>query len=456
MTKLESPFSGKVLYQSLYDQFSLFPDFRNQDLIQIPIQDFFMSGFAVFTLKFPSLLKFDQEYRIKNGFSNLSNLFHISRIPSDTQMRTVIDELPNEVFRPIFKSFFNKTQEAKLLSDFEAWQNTYCLAVDGTGFFYSDDVHCDNCMEKKHKSSGEKSYYHQMLVGAIVHPDKRNVIPFCPVPIQKQDGSHKNDSERNAMKRFLNQFREDHPKLKVVLLTDALHSTLPSLDLLQIHRMDYILGVKPGSHEKLFDGLDRRESSGQVYHFEDEEEIGDKVKKKRTKHYRFTNGILLNHQDTKKEVNFIEFWETTQWIDQWGEFKEEKVHMSWITNYSLTESSVRPLVRMARTRWKIENETFNTLKNQGYEFEHNFGHGYKNLSTNFAHLMLLAFFLDQLQEMRCEVFQEALSSVFSKKSRLWEKLKVIYEFFPIQFKNWTDFLRFFIDPTPWLKHIESC
>ena len=106
MTKLESPFSGKVLYQSLYDQFRLFPDFRNQDLIQIPIQDFFMSGFAVFTLKFPSLLKFDQEYRIKNGFSNLSNLFHISRIPSDTQMRTVIDELPNEVFRPIFKSFF--------------------------------------------------------------------------------------------------------------------------------------------------------------------------------------------------------------------------------------------------------------------------------------------------------------------------------------------------------------
>ena len=45
------------------------------------------------------------------------------------------------------------------------------------------------------------------------------------------------------------------------------------------------------------------------------------------------------------------------------------------------------VMRGARARWKIENETFNTLKNQGYHFEHNFGHGYRHLSTVFAHLM---------------------------------------------------------------------
>lgn len=257
------------------------------------------------------------------------------------------------------------------------------------------------------------------------------------------------------MKRFIRQFREDHPKLKVVLLTDALHTTLPSLDLLKVHDMGFILAVKPGSHEKLFDGLDRLEASGQVHHFEDQEEIGDKIKKTRTRHYRFTNGVLLNHQSAKHSVNFIEFWETLQWVDQWGSLQEQKVHMSWITDYSLYESSARQVVKAARTRWKIENETFNTLKNQGYNFEHNFGHGNKNLSSNMAHLMLLAFLVDQLQELKCGVFQKALEGVFQRRSRLWERLKIIYEFIPIQFESWTQFLEFFIDPTPWAGHLNT-
>ena len=37
-----------------------------------------------------------------------------------------------------------------------------------------------------------------------------------------------------------------------------------------------------------------------------------------------------------------------------------------------------------RARWKIENETFNTLKNQGYHFEHNYGHGEQHLSVVFV------------------------------------------------------------------------
>ena len=56
-----------------------------------------------------------------------------------------------------------------------------------------------------------------------------------------------------------------------------------------------------------------------------------------------------------------------------------------------------------RARWKIENETFNTLKNQGYCFEHNFGHGEKNLSTVFAFLMMLAFLIDQIQQRCCKL-----------------------------------------------------
>ena len=453
-TSSDSAVSGASLFKSLHDQFKNVSDFRNPVLIDIPIEDFFMAGVSIFALKFPSLLQFDEQMRIKKGRSNLSTLFNISKIPSDTQMRSVLDRYPNETFRPMFKSLFEKARRARVLDDFQIWESTYCLAVDGSGYFYSDSVHCENCQEKKQKATGEKSFYHQMLAASLVHPDQKVVIPVCPVAIQRQDGSTKNDCEQNAMKRLIRQFREDHPKLKVIVLTDALHSTLPCLSLLRSFEMGFILGVKPGSHEKLFAGADKREGSGEVHHFEEQEEIGDKIKKTRTRHYRFTNGILLNNQSSEQSVNFLEFWETIQWVDQWGELQEEKVHMSWITDYSLYESSARQIARAGRTRWKIENETFNTLKNQGYHFEHNFGHGFKNLASNMAHLMLLAFLVDQLQELKCPVFLSALRQVFERKSRLWEKLRAIYEFFPIQFESWTEFLQFFVDPRPWTEHLD--
>jgi hypothetical protein len=328
------------------------------------------------------------------------------------------------------------------------------MSVDGTGHFYSDSVHCDSCIEKKHKETGEKTYYHQMLCGAIVHPSQKTVIPLCPEPIVKQDGDTKNDCEQNAMKRFLIKFREEHPKLRTILLTDALHATLPVLQELKLMNTGYILAVKPGSHEKLFEGMDKWEALAQVHHFEWEEEIGDKIKKKRTHHYRYANNILLNHQSVEETVNFLEYWETTQWVDRKGKLQEEKKHFSWITDFSLYESSAKQIAVAGRTRWKIENEIFNTLKNQGYEFEHNFGHGYENLSTNFGLLMMLAFFIDQLQELGCKVFQKALEKRFNKRSMLWKKLNGIYLFAP-PLNDWIHFLEVIAEPDKWKMRWES-
>ena len=58
------------------------------------------------------------------------------------------------------------------------------------------------------------------------------------------------------------------------------------------------------------------------------------------------------------------------------------------------KQNVAAIMRAGRASWKVENETFNTLKNQGYHFEHNFGHGEKHLATVFANLMMLAFLID--------------------------------------------------------------
>jgi hypothetical protein len=284
-----------------------------------------------------------------------------------------------------------------------------------------------------------------MLAGSIVHPEKRTVIPVMPEPILKQDGATKNDSERNAMRRFLDNLRASHPKIELILIADALHSTGPLIRDLKHYNMNFILGVKPGSHEKLFAHIERSDELGRLSHFTVEEEIGDKVKKKRIHHFRYTNGVLLNHSDVTTTVNYLEYWETTQWVGKGGRLEETKVHFSWVTDFTVTHHNVMQIMRGGRARWKIENETFNTLKNQGYEFEHNFGHGYNNLSTNLAMIMFLVFLFDQLQEIGCKDFQKALANNSGRRSYLWRKIRSVYEVLseydlPLKIKSWSDFL----------------
>ena len=113
-------------------------------------------------------------------------------------------------------------------------------------------------------------------------------------------------------------------------------------------------------------------------------------------------------------VNVLEYWE----IHADGKVQ----HFSWITDLTLTPDNVDDVMRGGRARWKIENETFNTLKNQGYHLEHNYGHGEQNLSVVLALLMLLAFLVDQTQQLCCPVFQAARNK-FRTKRYLWEQIR---------------------------------
>lgn len=446
--------SGDSLLQSIRDQFKLVPDHRDPSKVKIELLDFLMSGLAIFVLKFPSLLKFEEEMRERKLDSHLSPLFKFGQVPSDTHLRYCLDEVSPDSLAPIFKKLLSRVQRANYLRRFQFINGKYLLCLDGTQFFSSTKVHCESCLVKRVRgdADGDSSesfmWSHQMLAGCIVHPDQECVIPIAPEPILRGDGSDKNDCERSALKRLLERLRRDHPRLPLIVTGDALHATGPNLRDLIMHQMDFILAVKPGSHEKLFKGVDQWEERGKVAYYSVEEEFGDKVKKKRIHQFRFVNGILLNHANTDLAVNFVEHWEITQWVSPKGKLEDDKKHFSWITNLEVTESNIVEIMRGGRGRWKIENETFNTLKNQGYEFEHNFGHGKKNLSNVFAYLMFIAFLFDQLQMLGCEVFQKVLRYC-KRKSYMWEDLRSLFRIsyiLNIVFESWEAFLHKAIGP----------
>ena len=377
------------------------------------LSDCLMSGLAVFGLKYPSLLQFDRDARTDEVVrANLKTLYGIERAPCDTALRERLDEVDPRELRVAFKRVFAALQRGKGLEGFTWLDGHYLLSVDGTGYFSSSSVHCEHCCEKHHKD-GHVTYYHQMLGAVVVHPEQREVFPLAPEPIVKGDGATKNDCECNAAKRMLEDVRREHPHLKLIVVEDGLASNGPHINLLKSLDMRFILGAKPGDHKALFEWVasTERMNTGAVKHVEhtDAQDVHHR--------FRYLNAAPLNDTHFELEVNFLEYWETRP--------NGKTQRFSWVTDLPIDDTNVMALMRGARARWRIENETFNTLKNQGYCFEHNFGHGKKHLSTVFAYLMMLAFLIDQCQQRCCTLFQGAQAKA-ERARYFWERLRALF------------------------------
>lgn len=383
---------------------------------EIPLVDCLMSALAVFGLKFPSLLQFDQECDTDIVKHNLKTLYQVENPPDDTTMRQRLDQVEPRSIRPSFKAIFSLLQRGKVLEQYKFLDEYLLIACDGTGMFSSEAVHCENCCEKHHKD-GRVTYYHQILGAVVVHPDQKEVFPLCPEPISKSDGSTKNDCEQNAMKRFLQDFQQEHPRLKVIFTEDALSAKGPYLKRIKEIGAHFLVNVNPTGNPSLFEWLKGIK-------------LQEKTIKTKTEtiELKFHNGVPINDSNHDLEVNFI---------DCVIKNKKGKVtgHFSWVTDIFVTPDRVYLLSRGGRARWHIENETFNTLKNQGYQFEHNFGHGYKHLSHVFGLLMFLAFLIDQSQQRCCGLFRSALERM-KRKRYFWERLRSVFIEFYIE--SWAD------------------
>lgn len=450
--KLHSINSGNQLLSFFKQYFDDLPDHRKENSTMIPLGDALMSAYAMFSLKAPSALQFEEEFRRKQEKSkkhNLKAMFGVKQVPSDTQMRTIVDEVPTSIFGGIYKEIFKKIQRDKKLEPFEFIKINgvphYLLLADGTEFFSSNEICCESCnvktQKKINKKTGEtteiKTYSHQMLNTVLAHPNMKTVIPLMGEPIVKQDGSQKFDCELNALKRFLKRFRKEHPKLKVILVLDALYATGSLIKLLKQYDIKFILNVKPGKNTTLFNIINTKDKINHIKHHDFCEEIGEKIKKQVEHKYRYTNSVAIDNESSRElKVNFIEYWKTTNWVNTKKKECEEKRHFSWVTDINLDKSTIKTIMRGGRARWSIENEVFNTLKNHGYNYDRNYGHGYKNLANNFAMLMMLSFFFDQVLEMCSKQFKTLLKKC-GRKSKIWEKFRFYYEEFLIE--SW-DFL----------------
>ena len=282
--------SADTLFALIRAGFEQVPDQRAENA-SVSLPDALMSGFAMFSLKDPSLLAFDER---RATDSNLKSIYSIAHVPGDTQMRTILDDVEPVSIRPVFKDVLRQLQRSKELDKFVFLGGSYLVSLDGTGYFSSKKIYCSSCMQKVNKKTGEVTYYHQLMGGVIIHPNLREVIPLMPEPILKQDGETKNDCERNAAKRFLAQLKQDYPDLTFTITEDALSPNAPHIRELEKYGFHYILGVKEGDHEYLFEQVALARQEGQTNEYE--RRCGDVVHR-----FSFINQMPLNKSNPDGE-----------------------------------------------------------------------------------------------------------------------------------------------------------
>jgi hypothetical protein len=411
--------SFDALRSSLSNCFTLIQDDRVQGRCQHTLHDAMMSAFACMFFQDASIAEFQRQVQEGKNTNNLNTLFHVQTIPKDTQLRDVVDNVSSEALRPIFKDYFHQLQRAKQLEPLQVLPNLYLCAIDGVYHHSSEQVHCEQCLTKKHKN-GSVTYSHGVLQGAFMHPEQRQVIPVMPEPIANSEGGYlKQDCEINAAKRFITHLKKDHPRLGMLITGDGLFSKAPMVNLVLEHKMHFIFVAKPDDHKYMMQWI-------AAYDHLPEISVNDS--RGRVHRYTYQNQVPLNAKEDAPLVNYIHY-----------ELNNEKGKVtyrnSWVTDIVIEKNNVAKLAKAGRCRWKIENECFNTLKNQGYHLNHNFGHGKKNLSHNMYLLTLLAFFFHQIFELSDPAYQLCRKS-YVNKMVLWETFRTLIIYFI--FDTWND------------------
>ena len=419
----------RSLLESLGTAVDEIGDERQASKVSYTLQECYRSAFAMFHFQDPSILAFQRRFQEQIGRNNLTTLFDVDTIPSDTQLRSVVDRHDYAPLKRVYRDWLKRLQRTKHLERYRCLDGRYVITLDGSQYFSSEKLHCQRCLHHR-KDNGHIHYAHQVLQPAIVQPGRREVLPLAPEFIRQQDGTEKQDSENVAGKRVISRIRQEHRQLPAVIVADALYATSPVLTALRKNRFAYILGVKEGSHTNLFkdvDGLKRGAYLNSDY---------DTTAKGYRYEYRWVSGISLFTHSESPEVNYLE-------CDIYDPKGKRTRHFTWITDLAISEGNVRELVSVARSRWKIENENFNTLKNHGYHLEHNFGHGERYLSEAFFILNTLAFFLHQIYALVDGLYQKARAK-FTSRREFWNVIRAAIQL--LVFDSWEQVLLRIHDP----------
>ena len=430
VVKSTSALSQKSLVAMIRDKFATLTDTRTGENTQYEVSDAALSAFAVFFLQNPSFLTQQINLQKNKGKNNLQTLFGAYRNPSDNQIRKLLDSVSATELYSIFNNIFNELDSTGYFDSFTVLNKSLLIALDGVDYFSSEKIHCE-CCSTRELANGKIHYSHKAITPVILSPKQSSVIPLAPEFIVPQDGHTKQDCELTASIRWLQREGQRFTSHNVTILGDDLYSHEPFCYAIKAQNMHFILVCKSDSHKTLYEWLADFERENKVItltrtRWDGKHKIHDT--------YRLMNYLPLRNDDEAMMVNWCELKSVRD---------DGKVlyFNTFITDITLSSSNVIEIVAAGRSRWKIENENNNTLKTKGYHFEHNFGHGKKNLSSVLATLILLAFLFHTVLKHIDKCYQLLREALPTQKT-FFDDIRALTRY--MCFESWQQMLEFML------------
>jgi hypothetical protein len=400
-------------------------DTRRQGFdLKYKLKDALKSALSVFFYQHPSMLDFQRVMQNKWKRNNLETMMGVKEIPSNVQITSLLDSINPDSITSVFNENLRVLEEYDELQDFRCLDGGVLLALDGVHTFSSDQIHCDHC---QHKTKNDvTTYSHSIVAGTLVKPGNTQVIPVAPEMVRNTDGEEKQDCEINAAKRWLEKHADEYSWLSPTLLGDDLYSHYPFCKEVLDKGYNFIFTCKDDSHPWLSETVKHS-------YLEETSHREWNGRNHLTYTYRWVNQVEIRDD---KETLLVNYFSLTIWNE---EKKKETFHNTWISNKTITKENVAHLASCGRSRWKIENEHNNTLKNHGYHLEHNFGHGKTYACEMYCLLMLLAFQMHSLLQINDEDYQKA-RACFGRRDEFFNDMRSLMR--RNLFDSWQHFIIF--------------
>lgn len=378
------------------------------------------SALFVFIFKEGSRNLYNSDRRDELFRQNFFKVFKVRLSQADT-FDALLRVLPPNEIEHIKAKLVSSLFEQKLFREFRFLGKYYHVAVDATGISSYEHRHCPHCLTKTSKH-GTTTYFHYVLEAKLVTSSGLS-ISLASEFIENTDRKEyeKQDCEQKAFVRLASKIKKFFPRLPICLLADGLYPNNTVFDICQQNNWLFIITLKDGSL-KSFNAeanLLKNTAIKQTHQRADSATLT-------TLDYAYLNDLQYGN----RKYSWIECCEST-----WH--KETKTTTNqrfvYITNIIQKSDIVVSTIFSGRLRWKIENEGFNELKNNGYELQHKYSRVSYPAMQNYYHILQIAHAINQLVEKTNAI--KALLKEYSKqtKENLWRNLLAYMAM--IDFKN---------------------
>jgi len=377
-----------VVLKRHYPDFELLlgqiPDHRKRSTYQVA--EILMAGLMLFVFKRGS--RNNADMGVRGSFEkNYRNLFGM-RLPVMDSVDVFLRGLDPCELEKLKRILVSRLVYKKVLDKFR-FRGHFLVAIDGTGLYSYTYEPFAGCPSKTSKN-GNTTWQVYALEAKLVCQAGFSISLATEWLCNSENISEKQDCELKAFYRLAGRLKELYPRLPLILLADSLYPNRNVFEICRRNGWRYIFTFKEGVLPSLWEEINSLQP------------LGDNVRHRqsRVKEHHKTKGWLTETSMYVKDVCYREKY-IMNWIEYtsfYSSYAGQPERFTHLTDLEVDNSSAWELSSHGRMRWKIENEGFNTQKNQGYGLGHKYSRRHFTAMRNYYELLQIAHLINQLTE----------------------------------------------------------